>query len=374
MTARHARWLLVVLHLPVTVIPVWYTGFGVAGYAGRDLAVAVVFGLVLGGLQLRHSLAASRDTRPRGWAWTLAALIAIVYLPLLLLDWWPNWQAAMFSAGASALMLLRGWVRIGVFAGMTAFAVVAELASDPLDSVVGIVFAVLYGVVAAVPPVIIYLAARLVAVLGELESTRARLAEAAVAQERLRLSRDLHDLFGQSLSAISLKGGLALRLLPDDPDGAREEITGLTGVARDTLRTMRAISRDEHAVSLATEARGAVALLATAGARTTIDVDTAGLSEGAQRIFAWAVREGVTNMLRHSEVRCCSIVVSRQAGSARLEIVNDGVREQPSSDGNGLTGLAARATAMGGSLISGQRDGEFRVVVEIPADSDWGNR
>lgn len=224
----------------------------------------------------------------------------------------------------------------------------------------------LYGIVAAVPPVIMYAAARLVSVLGELEATRAGLTEAAVARERLRLSRDLHDLFGQSLSAISLKGGLALRLLPDDPDGARAEITGLTTLARDTLHRMRAISRDEHAVSLATEAEGAAALLASAGASTTIDVDTVELPVATQRMFAWAVREGVTNMLRHSEVSTCSIAVSSRAGSARLEIVNDGVRDQPSSGGNGLAGLAARATAMGGTLIAGQRDGQFRLVVEIP--------
>jgi two-component system, NarL family, sensor histidine kinase DesK len=131
---------------------------------------------------------------------------------------------------------------------------------------------------------------------------------------------------------------------------------------------MRAISRDEHSVSLATEVQGAAALLATAGAHTTIDVDTVALPVGTQQIFAWAVREGVTNMLRHSEVRCCSIVVSSQSGSARLEIVNDGVREQSSSDGNGLAGLAARAIAMGGSLTSGQQDGGFRLVVEIPLE------
>jgi two-component system sensor histidine kinase DesK len=257
-------------------------------------------------------------------------------------------------------------IKVGPMAVLLAFSIATELLASPLDSLLSVVFAALYGITLSAYPVVLYLAARLIRVLGELESSRAELAEAAVSRERLRLSRDLHDLFGQSLSAISLKGGLALRLLPDDADAARAEITGLTELARETLHRMRKVSHNEHVVSLRTEIDGAAALLATAGAGTGITADTDGLSPGTEEVFGWAVREGVTNMLRHSEVRYGSIAVAARDGSARLEIVNDGVRGPRGTDGNGLAGLTDRAVALGGSVTAGQVGDEFRLVVEIP--------
>jgi two-component system sensor histidine kinase DesK len=284
----------------------------------------------------------------------------------LFFGWSQSWSAAQLCAQASVLMLLRGRLRIAGFTVLLAVSITNELLASPLDSLLSVVFAVLYGIALSVYPLALYLAARLVRVLGELESSRAELAEAAVGRERLRLSRDLHDLFGQSLSAISLKGGLALRLLPDDPDAARAEITGLTELARETLHRMRKVSRNEHVVSLRTEVDGAAALLATAGAGTGISADTDGLSPDAEQIFGWAVREGVTNILRHSEVRNCSITVAARDGAARLEIVNDGVRGPRGAGGNGLAGLTDRAMALGGSVTAGQVGDEFRLVVEIP--------
>lgn len=365
-TARQARWLLIALHVPMFAVPVLFTGLGVSGLSGRDPVLAVVFGLVVVGLQLRHSLAAARDVRPGGWIWTLLVLVALVYLPFWLLDWWPVWEGAQFFAVASALMVLRGRLRVVVCVAMALFAVGAEVATAPSTSVFGLVYVFGYGMFSLVEPAILYLAARLVVVLREVEDTRAALAEAAVGRERLRLSRDLHDLFGQSLSAISLKGDLALRLLPVDPPAARDEVTGITELARDTLRRMRAVTRDEHAVSLRDEADGAAALLGTAGVRAVIDLPYAELSLDTQQIFAWTVREGVTNVLRHSEAGHCSITVTRLVGTARLEIVNDRVRVRSGGDGRGIAGLAARAEALGGVATAGVSGDEFRLVVEVP--------
>jgi two-component system sensor histidine kinase DesK len=364
-TARQARWLLIALHVPMATVPVLFTATGLTGMPGRDPVLAVVLGLAAGGLQLRHSLAAARDVRPRGWVWTFLALVAVVYLPLWLLGWWPIWEGAQMFAVASALMLLRGRPRVAVCGAMVLFTAGSELAASPLASAFEALFAVGYGVFALAPPVILYMAARLVVVLGEVEAAHAALAEAAVGRERLRLARDLHDLFGQSLSAISLKGDLALRLLPADPQAAHDEITGLTALAHDTLRAMRAVTRDEHAVSLRTEADGAAALLGTAGVHTDIDLDP-NLSLATQQIFAWAVREGVTNVLRHSEAETCSITVTRLPATARLEIVNDRPRARPATDGRGLAGLTTRAEALGGSTTAGVTGDEFRLVVEVP--------
>lgn len=361
-TARQAAWLLGALHLPVVLTPVLFTWLGVAGSPGQGPLPTVLVGAALGGLQLRHSFATARGVRPRGWVWSLLALLALVYLPYWLLDWWPVWQAAQFCGLASVLMLLRGRVRAIVFVVMVGFSVAAEVAGDSPRTVFDVVFAVGYGIFAMVPPaLLLYLAARLVLVLAEVAAARAELAESAVGRERLRLSRDLHDLFGQSLSAISLKGDLALRLLPVDPGAAREEVTGLTGLARDTLLRMRAIARDEHAISLRDELDGAVELLRTAGVRAVVEVRS--VAPRAQQVFAWAVREGVANVLRHSEADSCSITV----GFTRLAIVND--RPRPTAiGGRGIEGLTARAEALGGSVVAGADGDEFRLVVEIPEE------
>ncbi len=190
----------------------------------------------------------------------------------------------------------------------------------------------------------------------------------AVGRERLRISRDLHDLLGQSLSAIALKGDLAIRLLRSDTGAARGEIESLATVARDALRGVRAVARDEHMVSLPDELDGAAVLLSAAGISARIDADVAGLTPPAAQTFAWALREGVANVLRHSEARICSITAARQNGTLRLEIVNDGAGP-PGGGGRGLAGLAERAHALSGTVTAGLTDTDrFRLLVTIPEE------
>jgi two-component system, NarL family, sensor histidine kinase DesK len=179
------------------------------------------------------------------------------------------------------------------------------------------------------------------------------------------VSRDLHDLLGQSLSAISLKGDLGLRLLGGDGQAARSEIEGLTGIARDALSGLRAVAREEHAVSLRTEIEGAAGLLSAAGVQARTDLDLPDLAPAAEAVLAWAVREGTTNVLRHSRATTCSITAGRRRGSVFLEIFNDGGVAE-SGAGSGLAGLAERARAKAGSVSAGRTDGGFRLVVEIP--------
>jgi two-component system sensor histidine kinase DesK len=370
LTGRQARWLLVALHLPIAVIPVWFTAFGVAGIVAWHGFMAVYLGPVLLALQLRHSLAAARDLRPRGRPWTLLALVVIGGLPLVILPGWSaTWSTATLFPLSSVLMLLRGRVRVVVFVVLTALAMVPYL-SDPPGRL-GYVYPISYGIATLVISAVLYTAVRLVQVVDELHLVRSELAEVAVGRERLRFSRDLHDLLGQSLSAIALKGDLALRLLRKDAEAARIEVVDMTRLARDTLHGMRAVARDEHAVSLPREADGAAVLLAAAGITPTIDVSSAGLADTTQEMFAWAVREGVTNILRHSDARICSITVARHDGHARLKIVNDGARvPDGSGDGTGLAGLAARAATLSGSVTADRGTGDlFHLVVEIPAEA-----
>ncbi|WP_433444691.1 sensor histidine kinase [Nonomuraea sp. CA-141351] len=368
---RHPLWPLIVLHVLLAVqVPV-YTTLGMDGPPGNPVAATAAFALALC-LGLRHSLAASRGERPAGWPWTLVALAVLANVPL----WWlgSNWQAFTAFALASIVMLLRG--RLMLFAAIT------QLLHNPVKEVIAMLRddahtipqALLLGAYALFS-LILYAGtlvggARLVRLLNELEATRTELAATAVGDERIRVSRDLHDLLGQSLSAISLKGDLALRLLAKGTVAARAEIESLTGVARDALRDVRAITRDQHTVSLRTEIDGAAALLGAAGVDTRLDVaDVPSLSESAQSALAWAIREGTTNLLRHSEAGSCTITLSRQRGRIRLEIVNDGVRSAPGlGNGSGLAGVAERAEAASGSSEAGVHDGRFRLSVEVPEE------
>ena len=367
-TARRARWFLLGLHVALLAVAPVFTITGFEGRSG-DPAIAVLAALAIGALQLRHSFAATRGERPHAWPWTLLALAVLVYLPMV---WFGmGWAPMQYFVIASAVMLLRGWpAGIAVAAPLLATAawVVAEAPPDAAAAQETV--AVVYWTVGLVAgAVTLYGAARLVRVLDELEATRTELAELAIGRERLRISRDLHDLLGHSLSAISLKGDLARRLLPSDLYAARAEIEGLTEVARDALRGVRAVTRDEHAVSLRTETGGAAALLSAAGIDARIHVDLPDLARPAEDVLAWAVREGITNVLRHSQATTCSITAARRDGMVRLEIVNDGARPSAGA-GDGLAGLAARARALSGSAAGGYtRGGRFRLLVQIPEEA-----
>ena len=366
-TARWARHLLFAVNASVILAPIGYALVYSRAITKPELgAVPVVLGLGIAALHGRHTLAATRGRQPRHGLWTLALLALLVYPPLLWIGL--SWGITQTTLIASALIVLPRrtatvavglvllaaasystyayWGRGGV--GRLVFDVSAALA---FDAIVGIA---LYG------------AARLVRVLYEVESTQAELAAIAAGRERLRVSRDLHDLLGQSLSAVALRGDLALRLVGHDESGAREEIRTVEAIARDALRGAGAVTRDEHVTTLGGELAGGAELLRAAGLRTSVDVNLTAIGGPSEAVLAWAVREGVTNVLRHSGARACTIRGGRHDGRAWLEIVNDGA-SGPVALGTGLTGLRERARACSGSLSAGPSpDGSFRLYVEVP--------
>ena len=375
-TAQHAPWLLVALHLPFVVAPPVYA---ITRHPDLTLAGSTAVALAavaLGGLQLRHSLAATRGERPRAWGATLLAVTLLAYVPV----WWFSWDWAdtQWFVLASAAMLLRGRIVVAVEVGVVLGNLVLFARSFWVaDGAVGeVVFWTVYWLaIVVMGAVALYGSARLVRVVEELYAARLELAEMAVGRERLRVSRDLHDLLGQSLSAVSLKGDLALRLLPSDTAAARAEIEGLTDLARGALRDVRAVTHDRHRVSLRAEIDAATTLLAAAGVDTRIDVDLldpAAAAGDVGDVLAWTVREGTTNLLRHSEAQTCWLTAVRLNGGVRLEIVNDGVRGPAGrGPGSGLAGLAERAQALDGTLTAERLpDDRFRLVVEIPEERE----
>jgi two-component system sensor histidine kinase DesK len=365
---RRARWFLFAMPVPVVGIA-WTDAVFTPGSdaSWNPVVLGVLAGMILG-LQLRHSLAAARGHRPRGWPLTAVALVVLVYVPMI---WLPqSWTPMVPVIVASALMLLRG--RLALV--LAAIPLVAEgIHVTPLyNGVAGAIGGCIYVVgLLLIGGVSLYGAARLILVLRELQATRAEVAGLAVVQERLRVSRDLHDLLGQSLSAISLKGDLALRLLRRDPPAARAEIESLTVMARSALHDIRFVARDQVDLSLAVEAEGAAAVLSAAGIEAAIELDLPGLPVPLQRTLAWAVREAVTNVLRHSQARACSITAERGSGTVTLTIVNDGARAlEGKREGGGLDGLAERARALSGTLSATRTpDGWFRLVARFPEEA-----
>jgi two-component system, NarL family, sensor histidine kinase DesK len=368
--ARRARWLASALLLVFLVPPAAYTLSGYAYGGGEQGSPIIVLPLVvtIAAIHLRHTRAATRTHRPPGWPMTLAALAALVYIPVL---WWGlNWAAAQTFLIASALLLLPLQAAIPIAAAAELGTIVLTVARPPAalqitTSYQGIYVALFWLTWLTLGGVSLYGAAQLERIAGQLYAARAELAEAAVARERLRLARDLHDLLGQSLSAVSLKGDLALALLGSNPPAAHAEIAGLTQVARAALHGMRAVTRDEHAVGLREECDGAATLLSAAGIEVRIDITPDNLPDETQELFGWAVREGVTNILRHSDA-CRATITTYGTGSGhRLEITNDGPRSSR-GEGSGLAGLTERARPLGGILTTRHSAGQFCLVLDVP--------
>jgi two-component system sensor histidine kinase DesK len=349
--------------------PILVATSGSRDHSGTQIAAAVLIALAAAALHLRHVRAAVRGGRPAGWWATLPVQGTLVYAPWVWLGL--DWSSAALPFMASAMLLLpRAWrfpVGFGVpfVANGVVYGYLVSQTGDARRTALEMVYYVLAITVFAFA---LYGTVRLVRVVNELYGTRTELAQAAVERDRSRLSRDLHDLLGQSLSAISLKGDLALRLLPADPDGAQREIVDLTEVARAALRGTRAIARDEHRVTLREEITAAAALLTAAGIDTSVDVPDAGpaLDEAAQEVLAWAVREGTTNVLRHSQARTCAIAVTRAAGTVTLQMNNDGAHRPVQAAGSGLAGLADRAATAGGRTTVATADGHYHLRVELP--------
>jgi two-component system, NarL family, sensor histidine kinase DesK len=212
---------------------------------------------------------------------------------------------------------------------------------------------------------------RLVVTVRELRAAREELARLAVAEERLRFARDLHDLLGHSLSSITLKSELAGRLLPATPDRAAAEVRDIESVARKALREVREAVAGYRQPTLDEELNGAREMLKAAGIACRIEQQAGVLPSATDVVLAWAVREGVTNVVRHSRARHCVIRLTRDGLEVRAEIMDNGLGFPPEHEattvGSGLSGLAERVAASGGAFeAKPMPEGGFRLRVSLP--------
>jgi signal transduction histidine kinase len=232
-----------------------------------------------------------------------------------------------------------------------------------LDSLYSSVSTVLHAVV-------VYGVTWMVRSMAELRATRIQLAKVAVAEERLRFARDLHDLLGLSLSAITLKTELAHRLVTAAPEKARDELNEILAISRLALADVRLVASGYRDLSLDDEFRTAESLLAAADVNVLMDLKVRELPGQVGTLLATVLREGVTNVLRHSKGERCEITVERHQNVVYLDIVNDGVAESPArrTNGSGISNLSYRVALFGGELTAGvEPDGRFRLRAKVPA-------
>lgn len=185
----------------------------------------------------------------------------------------------------------------------------------------------------------------------------------AVSEERLRFARDLHDLLGHSLSVITVKSELAAKLVDRDPDRAVDEMTEVRRLAKESLREVRTTVQGYRELDLRQELQNATTVLEAAGVRCEIRGEPDGLPPYAGAVFAWVVREGATNVLKHSTAARCVFSVDGRV----IEIRNDGIGSSPEEGGSGVGGLAERLDAAGGRVSTHRTAGEFVLRAELPA-------
>ncbi|OLT37597.1 histidine kinase [Rhodococcus sp. CUA-806] len=195
-------------------------------------------------------------------------------------------------------------------------------------------------------------------IVTELDSSRDAAAALSVAEERLRFSRDLHDVVGRSLSAIAVKSELAAALSRRGDDRAADQMDEVRDLAQQSMTEARQLVRGYRSIDLRAEIEGASSLLTAAG----IDTEVIGSPDAVQAEFAeaaaWIVREGATNILRHSDATHCRIEVTAHS----VRIVNDKPRIRSSSDGSGIAGLRERLATVGGSVESVRDDDRFTLI------------
>jgi two-component system, NarL family, sensor histidine kinase DesK len=282
------------------------------------------------------------------WAWLAGFVIGASAL-------------AVLSAGVVVAVGLGSMAVIGahVFEGGVAANLLITLGSGVVVWLTGLVLVWLLGLVWAA------------------EAGREAEAGLVIAQERLRVSRELHDVLGHRLGIIALKAELAADLAGTDPARSRAESDEIRAIAAATLAEARRAVHGETVADLATQVASAELVLGSAGIETMVDIDATLVPASASQLLAAVVREAVTNILRHSDARTVSIAFPGTGPCLALVIVNDAAGSPRSgeaggspSSGTGLASLAARCTAAGARLVAGPTDdGKFEVRVELTPNS-----
>jgi two-component system sensor histidine kinase DesK len=386
--AWSSAWLIVLLS---PAAEVWH---------GEDHPAAVAAGLLAGFVAIYLSLlwvASSNDRRVPVPLALLSALTAIAVGGSL--AYGTSWPFLFIFLSAAVAFTVPQRLALFAIVGVTVLdaLVVTRPGQSQLDGGTQV-----FGVLMA--GLVVLFIIRLLRLVAELNAAREELAKLAVADERLRFSRDLHDLLGHTLSLIVVKSEAVRRLVHHDAEAAARESGDIEVVSRQALAEVREAVANYRERSLEAELEGARVALSAAGIEATIRRPDLPLPTTVDSVLGWTVREGITNVVRHSNGRHCAIDLRQGDGTAVLEICDDGddgtgparrdsridapgtspsegrAPSPGTSDGNppaggrggtGLRGLAERLAAAHGRLEAGRRPGGgFRLAVTVPLESD----
>jgi two-component system, NarL family, sensor histidine kinase DesK len=199
-------------------------------------------------------------------------------------------------------------------------------------------------------------------VVDELERTKTVEARLQVAEERLRFARDLHDVVGRSFSAIAVKSELAATLSrAGAAERATAEIDEVKTLAVESMDQMRELVRGYRGIDLVGEVAGARSLLSAAGCDLIVEGDPTKVPAPFHEVAAWVVREGTTNIVKHSAATSATLTL----GDGGMSLRNNGAPNASLStdDRSGLVGLAERLTTVGARLDTAVTDDGFKIEI-----------
>jgi len=324
-------------------------------------------------------LYASRYDNPRGWAMFITA--TVVFLAMYFRSYWVRGRELLLLSTATVALGLLFWpIAYGAgslfiyAAGMLgtidpprrAFRYVAIIALTVVvqawiierswfNAIWPFFFTILVGALNVHFCQVSRANARLRLAHSEIE----HLAKVA---ERERIARDLHDVVGHTLSLVILKSELAAKLSDRDPARAREEIRDVERIAREALAEVRAAVTGYRASGLPSEVQHARSTLGTAGMTLETDVPAkTELPASHEAVLCLALREAVTNIVRHSGARHCKVALTITASSCTMTVVDDG-RGGDAPSGSGLMGMRERVEVLGGQLARDGRAGTMLTV------------
>ncbi|MBZ5678703.1 MAG: sensor histidine kinase [Acidobacteriia bacterium] len=324
------------------------------------------------------------------WKWFLDGLGALVFLALYLGLFWLEKPRAVVHIGG---MVLLGVLFFPYNGGASTFFIFAGAFVPFVVETQVVALASLGGIVAvaAVESLLLYVtgwpvngwnvffAAVFPLVVGgsnvffaernrmnrKLRKANEEIEHLAKVAERERIARDLHDVLGHTLSVIILKSELAGKLIDRNPEQAGVEIREVEQISRQALSDVRDAIRGYRSQGLTAELALAKSTLETAGVTVRCDAATTlKLPAVQESVLSLAVREAVTNVVRHAQARTCEFRIEQQNGSCRLEIHDDG-RGGSTLEGNGLRGMRERVEMLGGTLDRDTAAGT-RLIITLP--------
>ncbi|CAM5742738.1 hypothetical protein SALBM311S_05591 [Streptomyces alboniger] len=385
----------------------------VKGWVAATLLVMAGVHTVLCGVTGSRALDWTRGRRaqPVRLLWLVSAVTAVCAVTAIgIAEFGPEGEHVDSAAGALYGLVLTfgvGFISLGVRNRRRVFAIVGGFSAGsalitfpmglPGPAALSMALMVLFGAGALAFSAVF--SVWLLDAVYELDAARETRARLAVAEERLRFGRDLHDVVGRNLAVIALKGELAVQLARRGRAEAVEQMIEVQRIARESQREVRDVVRGYREADLGVELAGAQWVLRAAGIRCEVTGgEASAFPAEVQSALGWVVREATTNVLRHGDAERCVVAVrvveelpegrveelveggtaegrvtqgppadGRRGRRVVLTVENDRARSSEGSGGSGLAGLRERLAAVDGSLEAGFTEtGGFRVVAEVP--------